>query len=325
MAFKDILGQAEAIKSLKALLNSARIPQGLLFCGQEAIGKRLTARVFAKALNCLKLKDDSCDECVSCKKIDAHNHPDVRFIFIDKEQAQNMKIEQIRQLQAQANLKAFEARKKVFIIDSAERMTEETANAFLKILEEPPQDTIFILISAQPNFLLPTIVSRCQKIRFSQMPKERLKQVLINNYALEKNLSHFLAYFSEGRIGQALRLKDHDILNQKNTIIDNFFAKSEFDPDLFDLEDKEVLKQSLEIILTWVRDIYLLKAGLAHGELINFDRRNEILSTMPKLSILDLEVALGLLSEAALYLEQNINPKLILANVRLRLWTKLHR
>lgn len=330
MSFSRIMGQDKAIALLKSIVTSGRLPPSLLFWGQEGIGKRLTASTFAKAINCQEEGFEPCDKCSSCKKIDANNHPDVHFIpreaaETNDKKSESIKIEDIRELQRYTALKPFEAKKKICIIDEAQKLTAEAANAFLKILEEPPKDTLFILISSQPNLLFSTIISRCQKIRFYAMEKLRLQQLLRNVYGLDEPLAHFLAYFSEGRLGAALRLKDRDTLRERDEIIDSYIGDNTKSYDAADKADKQALKYSLQVMLAWVRDVYLIKTGIPHSELINFDRTNQILKAMPRLTFYDLDLAVNYLSDAAMYLEQNINPKLILANLKARLWTKLHR
>ncbi|MCM8770771.1 MAG: DNA polymerase III subunit delta' [Candidatus Omnitrophica bacterium] len=326
MSFKDLKGQDKAISLLKFMLRSKRLPPALLFWGEEGVGKRQAALTFAKAVNCLKELEDACDECPACLKINRHNHPDVYMLPKDyMPQSTVITIEEIRNLQNYANLKIFEGKKKVFIIDEAHNLTAEASNAFLKILEEPPPDTLFILISSKPQLLFSTITSRCQKVRFSAMDKNELKVLLEKEYRLEPRLSHYLAFFYQGRLGASLRMKDKAVLREKNQIIDWFINGRGYLSDDYLSEDKEKLKYFLEVMLAWLRDIYLIKTGLPHSELINIDRLEHLLRIMPHLSFYDLDTAINFLSEASVYLEQNINPKLILANVKVKLWTRLYR
>ncbi|MCM8779746.1 MAG: DNA polymerase III subunit delta' [Candidatus Omnitrophica bacterium] len=323
MSFKDLKAQDKAVYLLESILKSRRIAPALLFWGEEGVGKKLAAVNFAKALNCLENNVSPCQECASCRKIDNHNHPDVFFLPKD-DLSEAIKIEEIRQLQKIASLKSLEAKKKVFIIDQAHNLTPEAANAFLKILEEPPADTLFILITSKPELMFSTIRSRCQSVRFCAMPKKDLSNVLQKDFGVEPKTSHYLAYFYQGRLGASLRMKDNDILRRKNRIIQWLMDEYD-DAQEIERQNKRELKESLEILLSWFRDIYLIKTGLAHSELIHLDLINQLLETMPRLSFYDLDTAINFLSDASLYLEQNVNPKLILANLKARLWTKLRR
>jgi len=323
MSFKDLRCQDRAVFLLKSIIKSKRIPAALLFWGEDGVGKKLAAVNFAKTLNCEEESDDACGRCASCVKIDKGNHSDVRIVPKETD-SESIKIEEIRDLQKCASLKNFEGKKKVFIIDEAHNLTAEAANAFLKILEEPPSATLFILVSSKHELLFSTIISRCQKVRFAVMDKKKLENILENDYAKSPEISHYLAYFYQGRLGASLRMKDKEVLEGKNNIIERFMNEKNQMSDDFS-QNKQELKESLEVLLAWLRDIYLIKTGMPHSELINPDSVNQLLKVMPRLSFYDLDVAINSLSEASLYLEQNINPKLILANLRYKLWTKLHK
>lgn len=315
MSFQDIKGQDKAIGLLREFMKQGRLASSYLFLGPEGIGKNLTAKTFAKALNCENNLSDSCDRCSSCLKMEKLTHPDLHFISpslssnTDKFEA--IKIEDIRQLQRDINLKAYEAKKKIFIIDNAHNLTPEASNAMLKILEEPPPDSLIILISHKPSLLFKTIISRCQILKFYPLPREKLKEILKSNYGLDNHQAHFLAYFSEGRLGLALKLKDKDTLREKNRIIDEFGLYNR--PHLEDslTQSREELRRSLNLLSVWFRDIYLIKAGIPNSEIINLDRRTELIRLTKRYSFSDLDKILKSISDALLYLERNINIKLL--------------
>src|SRR4030043_810694 len=175
MALREIIGQDRAVKILLRSIQRARIPSSYLFAGEAGIGKKFTAINFAKAVNCLtppppplaKGGDggvfDACDECYSCRKINAGVHPD--FLIISPDAGQ-IRIEEIRAINDILSYKAFEGRMKVIIVDEAETMNPYAANAFLKNLEQPPEDSLIILISSNPDRMLDTIKSRCSRVDF---------------------------------------------------------------------------------------------------------------------------------------------------------------
>ena len=317
MSFQDIKGQDRAINILQGYIQHLTLRGSYLFTGQEGIGKKLVAKTLAKAVNCENGTSDSCDKCPSCVKIDKSQHPDVHIIQEDNAQ---IKIDAIRQMQREINLRPYEARFKVFIIDNAHNLTAEAANSLLKMLEEPPANTIIILISDKPTLLFKTIISRCKILKFSSLPRMSLERILKQDYALDSHAAHFLAYFSEGRIGRALKLKDTQILREKNRIIDNFSISRK--PRLEDLpiQEKEDLRNCFNILATWFRDIYLVKIGMPFNEIINFDRKEELLSTMGKFSFLDLNEIVNCISDSVLYLEQNLNTRLVLHNLGAHIW-----
>ena len=163
-ALDKIENQNLARRILKGILKTGRIANAYLFTGQSGTGKKFASIQFAKTLNCEK---GGCEECSSCIKIGEFSHPDVHLI-IPEPNKDSVSINQIRDMQEEAHLRPFIARFKVYIIEEAERMSEEAANSLLKILEEPPRDTVFVLTTSSPQDILPTIISRCQMVRFTQ-------------------------------------------------------------------------------------------------------------------------------------------------------------
>jgi len=185
-----ILGHEKQINFLKEILNSGKIPHAFLFCGREKLGKRKIAlEISSLILNA-----------------SYQNHPDFFYVEPIKNQ---ISIEQIRELIWKISLKPFKSKYKVAIVDSAHKMTLEAQNCFLKTLEEPKGDSVIILISESENLLLPTIVSRCQKIKFFPVEREKIENFLkekgVNQEKIEKILK-----FAQGRPGMAIELLENE-------------------------------------------------------------------------------------------------------------------
>ena len=330
MSFKDIKGQDTAIRLLKEYINSSRLEGSYLFAGEEGIGKKLAAKTLAKALNCENQTLDSCDSCASCLKIEKGLHPDIHIIDsstplnVNREQGQktsaqesdSIKIEYIRQLQKDINLKPYEGKKKIFIIDNAHNLTPDAASALLKILEEPSAGSLIILITSKHALLFKTIISRCKMIKFWPLQRIRLEEILKKDFLLDNNLAHYLAYSCEGRIGRALKLKDADILNGKNAVIDAYALAGRPYSGRLSLENRNTVREYLNILAAWFRDMYLIKIGAPYSELINLDRKQELLKLMHRYSFVGLYEIFNSISHSLLYLERNINVKLLLANLR---------
>jgi len=309
MSFEKILGQEKAIGMLKGYLESTRLSGGYLFLGPEGVGKKLASLELAKALNCQQDLPNACDKCVSCRKIDNNQHPDIHFITKEDDE---IKIEDIRNLQKEISFRPYEGRKKVFIIDNAHKLTIEASNALLKVLEEPPESSLIILISNKSSLLLKTIVSRCKALKFSSLMREEVKNILQSDYKLEIDKAHFLAYFSEGQLGRALKLKDTDIFTEKNVVIDKFILAEKPCVDSLSSKNKTEIVSWLNIAVTWFRDIYLKKAGMEETELIHYDRRKEVERFADIYSFTYLNQVFESLSKSVLYLGQNINARLLL-------------
>lgn len=309
MSFSQIKGQRIPIKILLSSLKKEIPFPSYIFTGPEGIGKRLVALNFAKMINCLKPKEeDCCDICISCLKIQKYNHPDI--CWIKKDDSGFIKIEPIRDLQKNIYLKPWEAKRKIFIICEAESLTSEAQNSLLKVLEEPPKENILILITSKLSLIYPTIISRCKRVIFSPLNSDLLKEILIKDFNLENYEAHFLAYFSEGRLGRALELKDKRFFKEKNFIIDKFLFHT-----LEDFYDKEDFNLILSLLLSWFRDLLLLKRGIS-SSLIHTDQREKLLSLIDKYQISELEQTYKILKDALLYKESNVNPKLILNYIK---------
>lgn len=165
MSLGTIIGHRAPLRMLRGMVRRDRVPSALLFSGDTGIGKKLTALAYAKVLNCLDPRaDDCCDRCISCEKIDRAVHPDVTSI-----EAVNgeIKIEAVRGIIESLSFRPFEGRMKVVIMDDADALNISAANAFLKTLEEPPAQSLIILISSKPDRLPETVRSRCVRVRFT--------------------------------------------------------------------------------------------------------------------------------------------------------------
>ena len=272
MPFDTILGQKQAIQQLRTALRSGHLAHAYLFSGIEGIGKCMAAIAFAKALNCQTHADDFCDACAACRKIEKRLHPDVFFIEPDKN---IIKIEQVRDIQKKIIFKPLEGRKKVVIIDQAEKLNLHAANCLLKTLEEPPDDTVLILVASTALPLLPTILSRCQSIRFAPLGAEMISFFLKRRGSTEDE--GFIAALAQGSIKRALLLLETAFLSRRRELIQLLVAGSAASCEpLFHLakvatEEPQELPQILEFLQTWYRDLYMLMSGFPAEKLYNRD------------------------------------------------------
>jgi len=313
------LYQEQATNLIKNAWDNNKLASSYLFWGPEGTGRLSLAKELAQAMNCQEHSFPPCLVCSSCKRIEKNIHPDVRCI--QKENSSYIKIEQIHQLRKEIYLHPFEASYKVFIILNAEDLTPEASNSLLKVLEEPPKDSLVILIASDLRRIFGTIISRCQKVRFRPLMREDLEKILVRDYSLDKGLSHFLGFIFEGRLGKALEAKQQDLLSRKNEIVNNFITNPATLLDRYDTRDKESLDWILRIIISCVRDVYLLKAGISKSQLVNEDIAGLLSVVAKKYSYLELNRILRQLSEYLENLRQNINPRLLVDNLGV-LWKK---
>jgi len=288
MFFTSIIGhefQKEAIR--RASLEN-RVSHAYLFFGPDGVGKKLVAIEFARILNCIHLSDriaekkletNPCD-CISCKKIKKGIHPDV--FLIEYGGIKDIKVDQIREeVEDRLYFKPFEGRFKVAIVDEAHRMNLNAQNAFLKTLEEPPSDSVIILITSQPQVLLPTIRSRCQLFEFKPLSQDVIVEEIIKRKKLSHDEAILAARLSGGSLGKALSL-DQDLLSERKEIImklSNINPNSasqvlnfvESLPRGSSSQDVNKLMFIFYIISLWLRDVVLLKIGFSTDFLSNRD------------------------------------------------------
>ncbi len=260
MRFQDIYGHEKPISILRAAMAANRAPHAYLFYGMEGVGKKTVASVFARALNCTG-EDRPCGQCASCLKAEHNNHPNIVSIAAE---GQFIKIDAVRQIQARMAFRP-EGGKRVFIIQDADRMNPPAANALLKTLEEPAADNVLILTTARLHALPITILSRCQKLRFSPLSKAVAARFLMEKNGMPADEAEAVAAASIGSIGYALEIQKEDYMAIRNDIL-NRLAKDN-PADLIRRltfagslgKDREGISRRLQIIENAYRDSLVFK------------------------------------------------------------------
>ncbi len=261
LPFDKILGQERPLGILSKALEKGRISHAYLFVGPEGVGRETTALSFFWRLACER--GLACGECKSCLKFLRGTHPDFHVL---EPSGKSIKIEQIRALEAKLHLHPLEGKHRLILFPSAETLTREAANALLKSLEEPPLNTIFILIAQTPEALLPTIVSRCQLLRFNPLPVRVIEELLVSRFQKLPEEASGLALLSEGSIGRALRLSEKGLLEELHRFETAISSASPAQimtmvGVLKNLE--EDLPLFIEVALLWLRQALLSHLGFA--------------------------------------------------------------
>jgi DNA polymerase-3 subunit delta' len=314
MSFVSIYGQEGPITVLKSALEKKRVPHAFLFYGAEGIGKRTTALVFAKALNCEAGGADACDACTSCRKIDSGNHPDILII---RPEGQFIKVADIKELQERMRFRPLEGARRVVIIDDAERMNITSANSLLKTLEEPSPTNVFILVSSRPHLLPLTILSRCHRLRFNPVQRDVIAAFLEKELALAPDKALILASSSGGSIGRALSLHRGDYIALRDSILGRI-SKGTLDPlgclalagEL--AGDREDIQEALDILKTWYRDLLVFKETGRAETLINRDHAGDIGRLADFTGAEAILRGLRTIQGAAAAIERNVNKPLTL-------------
>jgi len=332
-SFSRIIGQETAITFLKRVMSRGNIPHAFLFTGISGVGKTTTALAFCQAINCLEpVNGEGCGRCRVCRQMTGGNFPDLAFLEPD---GQNIKIEQIRELNRSIGFKPVAGNYRVAIINRAELMTLEAANSFLKTLEEPPPGNIIILKVKEPLDLLPTIVSRCQKIPFRPLPYAVIKEYLINEMGMEEENASLIAGISGGSLGMAVQASDSDYLDERQKSILNIIKLPE-------LQKTQVIEMAMEysqnekkrdhdasgaiglfeligIWKTWYRDLIIIKVNGPVNLLINADFSRKLRTLSRNAGIDNLLQGFFLLDKAQMELMRNPNTGLMLETLLLGL------
>ncbi len=313
LSFSKILGQERAVRVLRGVILRDKIPHGYLFLGMRGVGKTSTAAAMAQALNCLEpFQGDGCGRCRNCKWLAAGNFAD--FILVNPE-GLSIKIEQIRELERKLSFKPQHGRYRVTVLRGAERLTEEASNAFLKTLEEPPPGNILILNASDPSQLLPTIVSRCQKVFFGPLSVELISDWLVREKGVETGQAAVLARLSEGSLGKALQMWEDDYLLRREDLLSKLMSLPSLTiedtlrmaVELSGKGKRDVGKgpegaEEVQILLslwkTWIRDLLVLGTGGEEGMIVNVDYRQVLKKAVRAVKIDNLIKAFGLLEGA---------------------------
>lgn len=282
MIDNKILGHDFQKSILQRAARENLVSHSYLFSGPDGIGKKLVANEFAKLVNCnsQSSEDSAICQCNSCAKIDKGIHPDI--IYVQFEGVKSIKVEQIREgVEDKLFLKSFEGKYKVVIVDEADRMSNGAQNAFLKTLEEPPANTVIVLITSNPDALLPTIRSRCQLVRFNPLPEELIIDELNKRDELSSEEAMICSKLSRGSLGKALSMDLESIEWRKELIQFLMHLKpdsamrviglAEYMPLNSTPDDMEKMSQTFEFISLWLRDLLILKTGGDENLITNID------------------------------------------------------
>ena len=264
MLYSQTAGQEEIKTSLIKSINNKQVSHCYLFEGPEGMGKYKLALVFAQSLLCLNFSMEPCNECKSCIKVNSYNHPDLHII---NEDGKSIKREDVDELVNSIYKRPYEAKRKVYIIKDAHLMTPQAANTFLKTLEEPPGNTVMILLTVNSNLLLPTLVSRCQEVKFRNVSKKTIKSYL---KGYDTDSVDLAASYSKGILNKAVDIiegKD-DILKKRQEIIKVFDRIINSDSEIiYELEnyfevEKDNIDLIIEIMIMWIRDVIFVNGNM---------------------------------------------------------------
>lgn len=315
--FSEIYGQNNTIDLLRRSFDKQMVSHAYLFCGPSGVGKKTCAAAFARALLCNQPSEgDACGECRSCRQVEAGNHPD--FIKVEPDGG-SIKIDKAREIQRRMTLAPFQGGRQICLIDRAENMTEEAANCFLKILEEPPAGVVFILICVQPYALPATVLSRCQQVLFQLLSISRVAMILAGSPGVKQEEADLTALLSGGSVGQALDLLGGgDLAERRKQLAETINAIDSAQPgEACRLAgglsgSREETLAWIEVLMLWYRDLLIWKESENEKLIINRDFLPVIKEQASRREVHLLIDRLGKIEDARNRLSRNANPRLVL-------------
>ena len=261
MEFRDIIGQENIKKILINILDNKKISHAYIFCGEDGLGKKTMAKIFSKKLLCENGNKIDCG-CKSCQFFENGTHPD--FFNITRD-GNSVGVDKIRYVQSQVVVSPMYGLKKIFLINEADKLTKEAQNALLKIMEEPPDYVVFILITNNINVLLETIKSRAVIYNFSKSTKDEIRKYLKLRCGDNISNVNFLIGIADGKIGNLVNIMNTDDINMiRDTVIG--YASNIKSMKMHEIlealefftQNKDKVELLLNIMTTFFRDLLIL-------------------------------------------------------------------
>lgn len=315
----EIVGQPKAVGLLKRSLELGHLAHAYLLVGPKHVGKMTLAINLAQAVNCGE-ESPPCSQCPSCVRIASGRHADVQVIGLAPDSTE-IGIDQIRQMQHAASLKPYEGKHRVFVIDGAEHLSTEASNSLLKTLEEPPPNVLLILLAVKESLLLPTVLSRCQRVGLYPVPASVIEQALVKRWMVEPGKAEILSRLCGGSIGWALSaLADERLLEQRSqnlTKLIGLATASQGDRFTYAAQlaalfgrDRGAAREMLDLWMGWWRDLLLVK-GAGANLITNIDQEAVLGHQAEDYSLTQIVGFIQSLDAAAWQLDQNANPRLV--------------
>lgn len=370
----SIIGQHRVKDALRGAVARGRVAHAYLFHGPDGVGKRAVALAFAQALQCARPDAAPCGRCLPCDKVRRMLHPDVHVLFPHPRDADThdvaarlqrlaenpyAAIDYVRrpflddptrtsnkqalypvdrineELRRAMSYRPAEGHFKVAVLTDADRLRTEAANAFLKLLEEPTAQTVFILTTSRPDLLLPTVRSRCQQIRFDPLEAGAIEAALISNEGLPPETAAPLARMADGSYTRALDLAANaDLMERRHLVLDFLrlsYARSVPSTDrLIDLIEslgkmgREQVKGLMDLLLSWLRDLMLYRTLGAGAPLVNIDQADAVARFCENVPRADLEAMARLVEEAIDLVERNVHLTLLMTALAHALHDAMH-
>ena len=317
--FAEIIGQEHVTQTLLNALRAGRVAHAYLFSGPRGTGKTTTARVLAKAVNCLDPQDgEPCNRCMICSSLNEGRSLDL----IEIDAASNRGIDEIRELRERIAFSPTESRYKVYVVDEVHMLTNEAFNALLKTLEEPVGKVLFVLLTTNEHLLPATVVSRCQRVELLPLPVTEVGAALVEKWSVDSQKAKLLARLSRGCLGWAVSaISDSSLLKQRAERLDELIEVVNADNErrfayaaqlaIQFSQNRALVQERLGLWLGWWRDLLLIKTGV-NDAITNVDRLVSLIDMSEGYSLVQIKTFINSIMACGEQLKQNANPQLAL-------------
>ena len=328
-----IYGQDGVLHLLHTATAADRLAHAYLLVGPAHVGKMTVSIHLAQMVNCEESGPGPCHTCSQCHRIASGHHSDVQVIGLPTTEegglGTQVRIEQVRELRKQASLRPYEGRTRVFILECADLLTTEAANSLLKYLEEPPPNVLLVLLTTDEEALLPTVLSRCQRIELRPMPLSTLKEVLISDYQVDAERAALISRLSGGCPGWAISAaEDPTLLESRLESVNEQVSLAEADlSERFRFanslgsafyKDRPRVRSVLDLTRSWWMDLLLFAAGVP-DQAVNAHLGDKLQAQSRDLTVHQAHEFLNDLSRARDMLDRNVIPRLALEWLMLKM------
>jgi DNA polymerase III subunit delta' len=327
--FSSVFGHRRLLALLSRAIARDTLPPALLLAGPPGVGKRRVAMAIARAINCLEPRSteaferDACGKCTACRRIERGVHPDV--IVIEPGENGSIKIEAVRDVIDRAGYRPFEGRRRVVVIDDAEALVPAAQNALLKTLEEMPAASIFVLVSSIPDALLPTVRSRCPRLRFGSLSAVEVAQALVSDHKYSETDARAAAADADGSVGRALSADSADLTQARDEARRLLEQTARTDDPARRLEvvrdfsgtrgtsatDRDQMAACLRALASLLRDLGIVASKADRRTLANGDLEPQLEKLTGSFDHRRSLKAYAAVDEALNALERNASPKIV--------------
>lgn len=311
--FEDIVGQEQLKEHLQNAIAMKKISHAYIINGEKASGKEFIANVFAMTLQCERQGSNPCMECHSCKQAKTKNHPDI--IRVTHEKPNTISVDDVRtQINSDVAIKPYSGPYKIYIVNEAEKMTQQAQNALLKTLEEPPEYAVILLLTTNMNSLLPTILSRCVVLSMKPVRDELVREYLMREIQIPDYKAQVCVAFARGNIGKAKMLatsEEFENVKEEAITLLKYIQDMELNEVMAAIKKindyKLDINDYLDIMAVWYRDVLLFKATNDANCLIFKDEIQYIRKRADKSTYEGIEQIIKALDAAKSRLNANVN------------------